>query len=382
MTLLKGTSKRKESEAEFVANTVLRFEIRPTQEQEKQLFYLFYLCRKLYNFAIEERIQHYKETGRGLTYLEQQSRLPAFKEANPEYTSVPAQVLQDVLRRVDRAFVNFFEKRASYPRFKDKLRYRSMTLPQSETKRNFGQRGQIYFPKIGQIKLNAHQPFNPSEVKIINIKYQGGKWFANLTVETTCEPPVSSRERVVGIDMGLNHLAFTSDGMSYENPRWIQQSEKCLKKVQRKLSKKNKGSRNREKAKRQMQQKHDRITNQRKDYLHKLSYELINKYDVICIEDLRVKEMMKNHRLAKSIANASWNRLSNYLSYKSKRYGKIFIKVDPKYTSQQCSGCGYIAKAKKTLSERIHDCPSCLIVLDRDHNAAINIREAGLRMLS
>jgi putative transposase len=377
---LKSTSKRKENEAEFVTNTVFHFELKPKPEQERQLFYLFYLCRKLYNFALEERIRHYKETGQGLTYRDQQNRLPSFKEANPEYKSVPSQVLQDVLRRVDRAFVNFFEKRASFPRFKDKLRHRSITLPQSDALRNFGQIGLIYIPKIGQIKLNAHQWFDPSEVKIINIKYQGGKWFANLTVETVCAPPVSERERIVGIDMGLNHLAFTSDGIPYENPRFIEKSEKSLKKAQRRLSKKRKGSQNRKKAKRQLQQKHDRITNQRKDYLHKLSYELVSKYDVICIEDLEVKKMMKNHRLAKSIANVSWHRLSNYLSYKCKRYGKIFIQVDPKYTSQRCSSCG--KTVKKTLSERVHECSFCPIVLNRDHNAAINIREAGMQMLA
>ncbi|WP_231705656.1 RNA-guided endonuclease InsQ/TnpB family protein [Effusibacillus lacus] len=380
MKLSKSTLKHKVNESDFRMDSVLHFEIRPTAEQEKQLFHTFDLCRKLYNYALDQRIRSYKETGKGLTYRDQQNMLPAFKEANPEYKAVQSQVLQDVLRRLDRAFVNFFEKRAGYPRFKDKLRFRSITIPQSDVRRNFGKEGYIYIPKIGHIKLNAHQAFDPSKVKIINVKFQNGKWYTNLTVETDSKPPVSDIQLAVGIDMGLFQIAVTSDGEQYENPRWITKSEKRLKKLQRRLSQKHKGSQNRQKAKHQLQKLHDHISNQRKDYLHKISHRLVQKYVLICIEDLQVKGMMKNHRLAKSIANASWNRLANYLEYKSRRFGKTLVKVNPKNTSQKCSNCRQIVK--KNLSERIHQCPYCHVVLDRDLNAAINILQAGLNMIA
>jgi len=359
---------------------VYRFAIEPTPEQERQLFHIFYLCRQLYNLALDERNRHYKETGRGLSYYDQQQQLPAFKAEHPEYWQVPSQSLQDVLRRLDQAFVNFFEKRAGFPRFKDKFRFRSITIPQSEAKRNFGKEGFIYIPKIGHIRMNAHQAFDPAAVKIINVKHHNGKWHVNLTAEQPVQKPSESVKRAVGIDVGLHNLAVTSDGAHYSNPRWIHKNEKKLKQRQRQLSKKQKGSRNRDKAKQRLQRLHDRITNQRKDFLHKLSFRVVQSYDLICIEDLSVQEMMNNHRLAKSIANASWNRLSVYLAYKSIQYGKRLVKVPPAYTSQECSDCG--KPVPKTLSERTHRCPFCGLVLDRDENAARNILKRGLEQIA
>lgn len=359
---------------------VYRFAIDPTPEQEQQLFYLFFLCRKLYNYALDERIQHYKETGHGLSYYDQQKRLPAFKAEHPEYRHVPSQSLQDVLRRLDQAFVNFFEKRAGFPRFKDKFRFRSITIPQSEAKRNFGTEGCIYIPKIGHIRMHAHQPFDPAAVKIINVKHHNGKWYVNLTAEQPVSSATARLEHAVGIDMGLYDIAVTSDGAHHNNPRWINKSEKKLKTLQRKLSKKQKGSRNRDKAKQKLQRAHDRITNQRKDFLHRLSYRVVQAYDLICIEDLSVQRMMNNHRLAKSIASASWHRLSIYLTYKSIKYSKRLVKVSPEGTSQECSDCQ--KSVPKSLSERVHQCPYCGLTLDRDENAARNILNRGLKQIA
>jgi putative transposase len=378
--LLRNTSKPKENESNLVVNSVLRFELKPTPEQQRRLFHTLDLCRKLYNLALEERIRHYRETGQGLTYRDQQNRLPSFKKENPEYKTVQSQVLQDALRRLENAFVNFFEKRASFPRFKEKLRYRSITLPQCNAERNFGKTGYIYFPKIGHIKFIPHQPFDSAQVKIINIKHQNGKWYANLTIEISGKSPETNAHCAVGIDLGLTSLVVTSDGDYHDHPKWIQRSEKRLKKAQRNVSKKNKGSANRHRAKIKLQRLHDRVANQRKDYLHKLSIALVRKHDIICMEDLQVKRMMKNHRLARSIANASWNRLTNYISYKCERYGKLLIKVDPRDTTQLCSTCG--EPVKKLLSDRIHQCPVCGLELDRDLNAARNILQRGLRRLA
>jgi putative transposase len=217
-------------------------------------------------------------------------------------------------------------------------------------------------------------------VKIINVKYQNSKWYANLTMEIDRPDQISEYQSSVGIDMGLTYLVATSDGNTYENPRWLQQSEHRLKKAQRKLSKKQKKSRNRYRAQQQLQKVHDRITNQRRDYLHKLSYQLVQRYDLLCIEDLQVKGMMKNHRLAKSIANASWGLLTNYLIYKCEQEGKGLVQVSPRNTSQICHACG--KKASKDLSIRVHDCPRCGMVMDRDINAAKNILQRGLKMVA
>jgi putative transposase len=381
MSSVPTSSRKAKQEVEpIMMDLVFRFAIEPSPEQEKRLFYLFYLCRNLYNIALEQRIRHYKETGKCLSYYDQQKQLPSFKVEHPEYRHVPSQSLQDVLRRLDQAYVSFFEKRAGFPRIKDKFRFRSITIPQCEAKRNFGTAGFIYIPKIGRIRMHAHQDFDPASVKIINVKHHNGKWHVNLTVEASIQAPQADLKRAVGVDMGLHDLAVTSDGAHHDNPRWVHQSEKRLKKLQRKLSKKKKGSQNHNRAKMKLQYLHDRITNQRKDFLHKLSYRLMQAYDLVCIEDLSVQEMMKNHQLAKSIANSSWYRLANYLDYKSLRYGKRLVKFSPENTTQDCSGCGrYVWKS---LSERAHHCPGCGLTLDRDENAARNILKRGLKQIA
>ncbi|TZE80721.1 RNA-guided endonuclease InsQ/TnpB family protein [Calorimonas adulescens] len=354
------------------------FLIELTKEQEEKLFYTLYLCRKLYNYSLDQRIKHYKEKGKGLTYREQQNMLPQYKKEHPEYKMVQSQILQDVLRRLDRAYKNFFEKRAKYPKFKDKYHYTSITLPQCEEKRNFGKKGYVYIKNIGYIRIIAHREFDPSKVKAVNIKYHAGKWYINLSVEIEEEKKVTIGEKAIGIDKGINAIAATSDGELYSNPKWLQKAEKNLKRLQRQLSRKKKGSNNREKQKRRLAKLHEKVANQRKDYLHKISYNIVKNNDIICIEDLQVKNMMKNHKLAKSIANVGWGTLDTFLEYKAERSGKIFIKVNPAYTTQRCSRCGKIVE--KDLSVRVHKC-ECGLEIDRDINAAINILHEGLRQL-
>jgi putative transposase len=359
---------------------VKHFEIKPTQEQSEKLFHTLTLCRKLYNFALDQRITTYKTTGKGITYSNQQNQLPQFKKDNPEYKNIQSQALQDVLRRLDTAYKNFFEKRGGYPKFKDRFHYNSFTIPQSEADRNFGKNGYIFISKIGNIKLNAHQGFDKSEVKIINIKHDSGKWYVNLTLDIPEPSEIEKTGKSVGIDMGIKEFAITSDGKMYENPKWLNKSEKKLKKLQRQLSRKTKGSSNRNKAKSKLAKVHSKVSNQRKDYLHKVSLEIVRTYDTICIEDLQTSNMMKNHKLAKAISNVGWHKFSVYLDYKSKYYGKTLIKVNPKNTSQKCSHCGEIVK--KSLAVRVHKCPHCGLVMDRDINAAKNILSDGLKLIA
>ena len=360
--------------------TVLHFEIKPTWEQETKLFQTLTLCRKLYNYALDQRITAYKTTGKGLTYSQQQNQLPQFKKDNPEYKDIQSQALQDVLRRLDTAYQNFFDKRAGYPKFKDRFHYNSFTIPQADSKRNFGKDGCVYISKIGNIKMNAHQEFDQTKVKIINVKYDGLKWYVNLTMEIQDTDIVVKTGKAIGIDVGLKELAITSEGKLYNNPKWLNKSEKKLKKLQRQLSRKTKGSKNRTKSKEKLAKQHSKVSNQRKDYLHKVSHEIVRDYDIIAIEDLQTSNMMKNHRLAKSISNAGWHKFSVYLTYKAERNGKMLVRVNPKNTSQKCSHCGEIVK--KTLSVRVHECPHCGLVLDRDINAAKNILAEGLKQIA
>jgi len=354
---------------------VLHFEIRPNKEQEAKLFRILTLCRGLYNRALEERIKVYKETGKGITYYQQQNQLPKMKEEQPEYKEVPSQSLQDVLRRLDTAYKNFFDKRASYPKFKDKFHYSSFTIPQVDIERNFGEDGHIYIPKIGYVRMKAHREFNRDQVKIINIKYDGLKWFANLTEEDSKTIPLPKTGKSVGLDMGLKELVVASDGTMFHNPKWINKSEKKLKCLHRQLSRKSKGSNNKSKSKKKLAKLYSKVSNQRKDYLHKITFSIIKNYDFIAIENLQSTNMMKNHKLAKSIANASWNTIANFLSYKSLKYQKTLVKVNPQFTTQLCSQCGELSK--KSLAVRTHNCPYCGLSLDRDVNAAINILRAG-----
>ncbi|SMC03974.1 putative transposase [Sulfobacillus thermosulfidooxidans DSM 9293] len=356
---------------------MLRFRLKPTKEQEQKLFYTFYLCRKLYNQALEERITYYREKGISIRYTDQQNQLPTWKQEHPEYKEVHSQVLQNVLQRLDQAFVNFFEKRARFPKFKNKFMFRSITYPQARAR--YFHENQVYLPKIGWVRMMAHQPFDAASVKIINVKFHDGRWDVNLTYGTEAVVSRTEIQNAVGIDLGVLSLIATSEGEFFENPQWLQKSEGRLKRKQRQLSRKKKGSKNREKAKQKLQCLHDHVANQRKDHLHKISRSLVDRYDLICMEDLPVTGMMKNDRLAKSIANASWGKLATYLEYKAKNAGKHLITVPPHYTSQRCSGgCGTIVK--KNLSVRLHQCPTCGLEIDRDVNAAINILHRGLEI--
>lgn len=360
---------------------VYSFEIRPTPKQEQKMFHTLKLCRHLYNRALEERITTYKETGQGVTYSMQQNKLPALKKESPEYKTIHSQVLQDVLRRLDTAYQNFFEKRAKYPKFKNRDSYRSFTYPQVDNvSETFHKEGFVYLSKIGYVKIVAHRLFEPGRVSQINVIYKHNKWYANLTAEMPdAEIARFNPERAVGADMGLIHFYALSDGNTVDAPKYFRKSEKRLAKLQKSLSRKKKGSKNRNRAKAKVNQRHERISNQRKDFLHKKSYNLVINNDLIVMEDLRIRNMVQNHHLAKSIHDASWSAFQKYVEYKCQKYGKMFIKVDPRNTSQMCT-CGH--PVPKDLSVRVHKCPLCGLVEDRDVVSAKLILESGLKILA
>jgi putative transposase len=357
------------------------FVIQPTSEQEQKMFRTLKLCRRLYNRSLAERITACKTTGRGVTYSMQQNSLPSFKKENPEYRSVHSQVLQDALRRLDRSYQNFFEGRAGYPKFRDRDHYRSFTYPQVDAVREtFQKDGFIYLSKIGFVKIIAHRLFEPDRVFQINVIRKHNKWYANLTAELPdAEPIPGDLDKSVGVDLGLFHFYALSDGTTVDTPKFLRKSEKKLAKLQRTLSRRKKGSKNRKKAKNKVAKCHEKITNQRKDFLHKKSYNLVTGHDVIVMEDLQVRNMAQNRHLAKSIHDAGWSAFQNYVEYKCRKFGKQFIKVDPKGTSQMCT-CGH--PVPKELSVRVHKCPRCGLEEDRDVVSARLILERGLKILT
>ena len=344
-----------------------KFRLYPNKIQEDKLTYTLSVCKNLYNDMLSDRIVTYKEAGVGLSYYDQQTLLKCMD------LGIYSQIAQDVLRRLDNTFVAFFRRVQSgetpgYPRFKSWNRYDSFTYPQ----RGFKIIGnKLRLSKIDEIKINQHRKII-GEIKTCTIKREINQWYATFAVETPDEDnQLKLIKEVVGVDVGLNALVTLSNGDKVSPTKHYRQSENKLGIVQRKLSRKKLGSNNRNKQRLRVGKIHKKIKNQRKDFNHKLSRTLVNAYDVIVFEQLKIKNMVRNKIFSKSIHDASWGQLIQFTNYKAEEAGKEVVLVDPKNTSQNCSKCG--RKVQKDLNVRIHDCPYCNLKLDRDHNAAINI---------
>ena len=362
-----------------------RFRIYPSAGQEEELRQWLDTCRWLYNKSLQERKEAYERDKTTVNYYDQANALKEAKETDVRLQSAHSQVLQDVLRRLDKSFHNFFRRvkngeKPGYPRFKSRDRFNSFTFPQSGYKL---EDGKLVLSKIGAIKLVQHREI-PEEgvIKTCAIKLDVDQWYATFVVELP-EPDMEVERKelktAVGVDLGLNDIATLSTGEKIENPRWLRTSERKLAKVQRRLSRKKKGSENRKKQKTVVAKTHRKIRNQRSDFNHKVSRELVKRYDLIVFEDLKVKNMVKNPYLAKSILDAGWNQLVNFTTYKAEWAGGVVEEVIPNGTSQNCSGCGM--EVKKSSSVRTHRCPYCGLEIDRDWNAAINILNRGLKKI-
>jgi len=300
-----------------------------------------------------------------INYYDQARNLTLSK--TNEQKLVYAQVLQNVLRRLDRSFKNFFNG-YGYPRFQGRNRYDSFTYPQSGF--SITDDGKLKLSKIGEIKLIQHREIE-GKIKTCTIKRDVNHWYVSFAVEMDYIPCTEMTGKSIGIDVGLKSLITLSNGEQIEPPQLLRKSENNLAKQQRNLSQKKKGSNNRDKQRIKVAKLHRNIRNQRLDFAHKLSRELVNVYDLIVFEKLQIQNMVKNHHLAKSISDAGWNQLIQLTKYKAGHAGKVVELVDPKNTTQNCSNCGN--KVPKSLSVRTHKCPYCGLELDRDVNAAINI---------
>jgi len=340
------------------------------------------LCRWTYNETLAFRRNAYEQEGKSVSYYETKKLLPQWKEDKPELKRVHSQVLQEVVKRVDLAYQAFFRRVKEgqipgYPRFKGYGRYDSFTYTQT----GFSLKpGKLWLSKIGDIKIKLHRPVD-GEIKRLNIRRMPtGKWFVSFLVEVESDELISKIGSSVGVDVGLKSFMTLSNGDRVDNPRFFVQEEKALAKAQRKLSKVPNDSPERRSALKVVHRVHERIANKREDFVQKLSLSLVKSYDLIVFEDLYIKIMVKNHCLAKHIADAAWNKLVITTSYKAEWAGKRVELVNPSNTSKICSGCGQIVL--KSLSERVHKCPFCGLTLDRDHNAAINILRLGLQSVA
>ena len=357
-------------------NRTYRFRIYPTVEQAAVLDRQLSLCRTLYNAALEQRISAYRK-GVGVTYNMQQNELPAVKRDNAEYNVVHSQVLQDVLHRLDKAFKNFFRRvrekagKAGFPRFRPKDRYDSITYPQL----GFAiERSKLRLSKIGNVKIVKHREIQ-GRVRTCTIKRDRcGDWYASFSCELPDVPPVRV-ERAIGVDVGLKALAVTSTGDVIKPQRLMPAYVWKLKHEQKALSRKQKGSENRRKQKRTLARVHRKIERARDDYLHKAAKQIVDSADMIVFENLSIQNMLHNHTLALSITDASWGKLMQFCAYKAEEAGKRVEYIDPGGTSQICSQCG--ATVRKSLSDRVHECQACSLVMDRDLNASLNILGRG-----
>jgi len=356
-----------------------RIRIYPTDKQAKNLAVQFGCARWAWNNALAETGELYRATGKGLNYHAMAIRLPKLKQEFEWLKDADSQALQQSLQNLARAFDNFFAKRGRYPRLKSKHGRQSIQYPQ-RVKIN-GSR--IYLPKVGWVKCVVHRHIS-SKFKTVTVSRNAcGQFYASiLTDDGEDMPTVVTEGKAIGIDAGLTHLAVTSDGSKYENPRHIRKSARNLKRKQQALSRKKKGSKGRDKARQKVARVHERVACARKDYLHKLSRRIVNENQAIAVEDLNVKGMMKNHCLAKAISDVGWNMLVNFLEYKAARAGKAFVKCGRWYpSSKACSECGSICD-KMPLDVRSWTCAHCGAHHDRDINAARNIRDEGLRILA
>ncbi len=356
-----------------------KYRLYPNKAQQQIMDETLEHCRLLYNRLLAERKEAYEKFGHTLSYVAQANSFPARKQAIPALTSVHSQVLQDVAKRLDKAFQAFFRRvkngeKPGYPRFKSLGRYHSFTYPQG----GYAVReGRLHLSKIGDIKIKLHRPIEGT-IKTCTIVAKNGEYYATFSCEVDTQP-LAATNTAVGVDLGIKHLLVTSDGACFDHPQALRKVERQLKRLQRAVSRKKKGSRRRKKAVRRLAKAHEHVANQRRDTAHKIARHLVNIYGLIVFEDLNAQGLLKNHHLAKSIADAGWHQLVQVTTYKAARAGRRVVLVDPRYTSQDCStdGCTY-RKTDLTLAVRMWQCPECGVWHDRDINAAQNILQRAL----
>jgi putative transposase len=339
--------------------------------------WLALLC-ELYNAALQERRDAYRINHLSINYKVQANQLPEAKNDRPEFAHIHSQVIQNVLKRVEFAFDIFFGRvkkgqKPGYPRFRSSSRYDSFTYPQS----GFSLKGQkLHLSKIGKVKLNLSRPIE-GEIKTCTIKREADGWYVIFAVEEQRKEVAPAPKESVGVDVGIESFATLSDDEAapIANPRYFRRAEMDLKKAQRRVSRRVKGSKGRKKAVGWLGKKHLKVKRQRRDFHFKEACKLVNQYQSIKVEDLNIQVMVKNHHLSKSISDAGWGQFIMIVIFKAEEAGRTVIKVNPAYTSQECSRCGH--RNSITLATRIYKCSKCRLVIHRDRNGAKRIEQRG-----
>ena len=352
-----------------------RFKIEPTKEQKNLLARHFGCVRVIYNKLLEEKQQYYLNHKETLSYSMGCAKIVDWKKTE-EYKwlkEVNAQSLQQSAMNLETAYINFFKGRAKFPKFKSKFNRQSFKVPQSfKVKDN-----KLFIPKFREgIRIKLHRQIKGKIKSVTIIKTPSDKYFASILCEENIEHKPKTKKEI-GLDLGIKDFVILSNGKKYKNQKFLNKYEKELEKAQKHLSRKQKGSNRYRRQRLKVARIHEKIANSRRDFLHKVSTELVSQFDFIAVESLKVKNMVKNHHLAKAISDCAWGTFVRLLEYKCEWYGKQLVKISQWYpSSKTCHHCDYI-NSKLKLSDRKWTCPKCGEVLDRDINAAKNIYRAG-----
>jgi putative transposase len=360
-----------------------KYRLYPNMQQQRLLNQQLEECRWLYNHFLEERRTAWETRQEPVKLYDQQAELPRLKVERPALATVHSQVLQNVAARIDLAFQAFFRRvreggeKLGYPRFRGQGRYDSITFPQvpigckldAETKR-------VRLTHIGNVKIILHRPLEGVPKTATVTRSSTGKWYLCFSCECAEPAPLPPTGQAVGIDVGLRTFATWSTGETVDNPHFFQGEEKALAKAQRNLAKAEKGTPERAKRRQVVARVYERIAWRRGDFAHQQSRRVVNRFDLIAMEDLTVKQMVHIHCLAKSIHDVAWSQFADYTAVKAAWAGRRYVAVNPAYTSQTCSGCGH-RKTDLSLADRTYTCVYCGLSMDRDLNASLNILALG-----
>ena len=366
-------------------NRCYKYRIYPNKIQREALENIFYFCRFLYNCALEERVSFYKRYGKSVSYASQCKQLQDIKTIFPESKNVFSQTLQQVLKQVDIAYSNFFRRvkrkanNVGFPRFKNKDRFRSILFPQSDLN-SYGikklENGKLKIYGIpDEVKIILHRPFQ-GRCKNVRVMKQAGRYYVVLCCENVPQNILEKTGKSVGINLGITNFITTDTNVKIKHPKPYKTAKEKLAYINQRLALKTRGSNNRKKTILQLQKQYEKITSIRNDFHHNVSNKLVKENDTIYIEKLNIQGMLeaKGFAISKSnITDASWGNFVSILNYKAESAGKSIVERDPKNTSKTCCKCGNV-KEKLLLKDREYKCSNCGNVLDRDHNAAINIR--------
>jgi putative transposase len=364
--------------AENTNHKTFVYKLKTTPQQELEFERVLLLCRTLYNAALEHRITAWERGHVSVSRFEQEAELKDIRAEMVEFAAIHSHILQDVLARLDKTYQAFFRRvqrgeKAGFPRFKGRTRYRSFTYKEYGNGARLDN-GFLVLSKVGRVAVRWSRPLEGTP-KTVSISHSADGWYVAISCAEVPARPLPTAGNETGIDVGLKVFLVTADGQVVDNPRHQRQAARYLAKCQRRVARRKKGSHRRHKAVILLAKAYQTVLRQRADFQHKTALALVKSNDTIYLEDLRVANMVRNRRLAKSIQDAGWAAFRAILEAKAAYAGRRVVAVPPAFTSQDCSGCG--ERVSKSLSVRTHICPCCGLVLDRDVNAALNIQRAG-----